>query len=130
MPTNSGRKLVIRRGGTVIAGIQAKSISMNGEAIDVSGDDENGWRTLLSEPGQRSFDLSFDGVTKDPTLRELIITGTTLLLTDVTVTFPEGDVFASDFFFSNLENTGSYNEAVKFSGSMQSSGEPTYTPAV
>jgi predicted secreted protein len=103
---------------------------MNGEAIDVSGDDENGWRTLLSEPGQRSFDLSFDGVTKDTTLRELIITGASLLLTDVTVTFPEGDVFASDFYFSNLENTGSYNEAVKFSGSMQSSGEPTYTPAV
>lgn len=129
MPANVGRNLKINRGSTAIAGIRAKTITANGEPIDVTTDDENGFRTLLSDPAVRSIDISFEGVTKDNELRQVLLTGaTTLLLTDINIDYPNGDTLTGDFYFNNLEETGNYNDAVQFSGSLQSSGEWTYTP--
>lgn len=126
----AGRKLVIRRGGTQIAAIRSKTISINGEAIDITSGDDQGFRLLDADVGERSIDISFDGVTKDAALRDIMLsTSGSLLLDNVDVLFPNGDSLACDFFFSSLEETGSYKDAVTFSGSMQSSGQWTLTKA-
>ena len=129
MPANVGRNLKIKRGGTVIAAVRNKSLSMAGEPIDITSDDDSGFRTLLAEAGQRSIDMSVEGVTKDSVLRTAMLSGSSLLLTDITVEWPNGDGLSGDFFLNSLEESGAYNDAVTFSGSLQSSGEYTFTPA-
>ena len=129
MPANVGRNLKIKRGGTVIAAVRNKTISVAGEPIDITSDDDDGYRTLLSVAGQRSIDMSVEGVTKDSILRTAMLSGTSLMLTDITVEWPNGDGLSGDFFLNSLEESGAYNDAVTFSGSLQSSGEYTFTPA-
>lgn len=128
MAAESGRNLVINKNATAIAGVRAKTITTGNEAIDISTDDELGWRTLLTNPGQRTFDISIEGVTKDTVLRAAAF-GANLLLTDITVDFPDGATLSGDFYFNNYEESGNYNDAVTFSASLQSSGVITYTPA-
>lgn len=129
MPANIGRELLVKRGSTVIAGLRSKGVAFNGEPVDVTTDDESGFRTLLSEAGTYSIDLSVEGVTKDNDLRAAVLGSTDLMLTDVNIEWPNGDTLSGDFFFASLEETGPYNDALTFSGSLQSSGEWTYTAA-
>lgn len=129
MPANIGRNLLLKTGTTVIAGLRTKGVSVNGEPIDVTTDDDSGYRTLLAEAGQMALDISFDGVTKDNELRQAMLADTTLTLAGVTIEYPNGDSITGTFLLVSLEETGTYNDAVTFSGSLQSSGQWTYTPA-
>ena len=127
MAAAKGRSLLVKKGSTVLAGMRTKGVALNGEPIDVTTDDDGGWRTLLSDVGTLSVDLSIEGITKDDTLRALIAAGgTSLMLTDITVEFLDGNGFSGNFFLNSLEETGTYNEAITFSGSLQSSGTITY----
>lgn len=129
MPANVGRNLILKVGATPIAGVRTKGISVAGEPIDVTTDDDGGYRTLLAEAGQKSLDISVEGVTKDSELRAAIMTGMTLTLTGLAVEYPNGDTLTGDFLLVSLEESGTYNDAVTFSGSLQSSGAWTYTAA-
>jgi predicted secreted protein len=127
MAAAKGRSLLIKKGSTVLAGMRTKGVAINGEPIDITSDDDSGYRTLLSDVGTLSVDLSIEGITKDDTLKALILAGgTSLMLTDITVEYPDGKTLDGDFFLASLEETGAYNEAVTFSGSLQSSGAWTY----
>lgn len=126
----AARKLVISKNSVVLAGIITKSISIAGEALDLTDDQSGGWRVLDSEVGRRSMDISFDGVVKDNTFRALILAGTAaLLLTDITMVWPNGDAITGDFYLDSLEESGAEDEALKFSGTLKSSGEITFTAA-
>lgn len=129
MPANIGRELLVKRGSTVIAGVRTKTVTFNGEPVDVTSDDDSGFRKLLAEVGQKSIDMSVEGVTKDNDLRSAALSGTSLLLTDVNIEWPNGDTLSGDFFMNSVEETGAYNDAITFTSSFQSSGEWTYTPA-
>lgn len=129
MPANIGRELLVKRGSTVIAGVRTKTITFNGEPVDVTSDDDSGFRTLLATAGQKSIDMSVEGVTKDNELRSAALSGTSLLLTDVNIEWPNGDTLTGDFFLNSVEETGTYNDAITFTSSFQSSGSWTYTPA-
>lgn len=130
MAANKGRDLLIKKGSATLAGIRTKTISAAGEPIDITSDDDNGFRTLLACPGNRSLDISFDGITKDAVLRSVVLTGgDDYLLEDITVEYPNGDTISGSFFLTNVDETGAYNDAITFSGSLQSSGQWTYTPA-
>ncbi len=129
MAASKGRSLLIKRGSTVIAGVRSKGVAINNEPIDITSDDDLGYRTLLTEAGTMSIDLSVEGVSKDATLLTLAAAGGTgLMLTNVTVEYPDGGIIAGNFFLNSFENTGPYNEAVTFTASLQSSGAFTYTP--
>lgn len=130
MAANIGRDFVISRGVTVIAGVRTKSLSFNGEPIDVTTDDDTGFRTLLATEGQKSVDMSVEGLTKDKDLRSAALSGSSLLLTDIEIEYPNGDTLTGDFFLNSMEESGTYNDAMTFTASLQSSGAFTYTPAV
>ena len=116
--------------GAVVAGLRTRGLSVNKEAIDVTSDDDDGFRKLLSEAGQVSLDMSIDGLTKDAELRAAALTSTSITLTGVTVEYPNGDELSFDEVMMNsFEESGSYNEAISFTASLQSSGAWTYTPA-
>lgn len=133
----ASRDLLIKKGATRLAGINSKSIAVAKEPIDITTDEDNGFRTLLDVAGTKTLDISFSGVTKDDVLRGLIMTGGSQLLTDITIEYPPmgaqlaGDTISGDFYLSNLtENGGSSDGAIEFDGTLMSSGEWTYTVGV
>ncbi len=131
MAKSNGRDLIINKDGSPIAAVTSKTVTVNGEPVDVTNDDSDAWRELLNNAGTRSIDISFEGYTDDDTLRAIALNPAegSLFLSDVTIDYPDGGELACDFFFSSLEETGEHDGAVEFSGEMQSSGKPTYTAA-
>lgn len=115
--------------GTPLTGMRTKTITMNNEAIDITSDDDLGWRTLLGDdPALRSMDMSVEGVTKDDTLIALAMTGGSGLISEYEMEFPGWGKVTGDFHIGTVELGATYNEAVTFSATISSSGPLTYTP--
>ena len=72
MTASAGRAVTLTWGPDsppqAIAGAKEKDLTLNGAPIDISSDDDIGWRTLLSVPGQKQVDIKISGVTKDRNL--------------------------------------------------------------
>jgi predicted secreted protein len=132
MSKKSGRNLVIKKGSDVIAAIRNKTVAWNGEPIDVTSDDDSGFRALLSDAqGQEQIDLSGDGLTDNAILRDIAFApATSKMLTDITIEWTDtGEIIAGDFKLVSYEESGTYNDARTFTFSLQSSEAWTYTPA-
>lgn len=131
----ASRDLLILKDSVRLMGINSKSIAVAKEPIDVTTDEDNGYRCLLDVAGTKTLDISFSGVTKDAILRGIINTEGGQMLTDIEVEFPligaqtvSGDKISGSFFFNGYtENGGGSDGAIEFDGTMQSSGEWTYT---
>lgn len=125
MAAKLGRKLLLEWGGEEIPGVREKGVNRNGEPVDVSSDDDAGWRKLLTEAGQNQIDISVSGVTKSHALAADWHAGTrtkTLELTDTV----SGAVITGEFYLASYNETGVYNGAVTFEATFQSSGEVDY----
>lgn len=126
-----GRKAKLYQGdvatGTVYVGVTSKTATINSESVDITNDDDSGWRTLLDEAGVKSMDLSLEGVVKDEELFNEIISGNTL--TGYELDLETVGVFAANFRFTSVEIVGATADAVRFTASLQSSGAVTYTTA-
>ena len=129
MAADVGRNLKILQGLVVLAAVRNKSVSFAGEPIDITSDDDAGFRLLLAEEGQKSIDMSVDGVIKDAVLRGQALSGSSLMLTDVNILWPNGDTLTGDFFLASYEESGAYKDAITFTASLQSSGPYVYTAA-
>ena len=64
MTASVGRNITLSWGApaTPIAGVKEKALTVSGEPIDISSDDDAGWRTLLAVPGQKQIELKVSGV--------------------------------------------------------------------
>lgn len=123
-----GRELTISRGGNVIAGVRTKNFTVSGEPIDITTDDDSGYRTLLEDSAQKQIDASVEGLAKDDVLvTDLANNGT--LLANCTVTLPSGATIIGDFRLNNVELGAEYNNAVTFTAELHSSGAWNFTPA-
>lgn len=110
-----------------IAGVKEKSFTLNNEPIDISSDDDNGWRNILETPGQKQVELKVSGVTKD---RQLIADWFSADLTQpVTLTYEDGARISGNFFLSEYSDKGNFKDAVAFDATLMSTGTITYTPA-
>lgn len=131
----ASRDLIISKNSTRLAGINSKSIAVAKEPIDVTTDEDNGYRLLLDVAGTKTLDISFSGVTKDTVMRGIVMVEGGQLLTDIEIEFPitgaqvtTGDKITGNFFFNGwTENGGGSDGAIEFDGTLQSSGEWTYT---
>ena len=123
-----GRTVVVEVAGAAVAGARTKSFTIGNEPVDITSDDDSGFRTMLSVAGTKTLDMSIEGVTKDGALIALA-SGSSGLIEDVEITFPGIGTIAGDFFVASVELGAAYNEASTFSASLQSSGAYTYTPA-
>jgi predicted secreted protein len=125
----AGRTLQLRWGtvpGVAIAGVREKGIAFAGEAIDISADEDAGWRKLLEIPGQNQIDITVSGVTKNDALKVDFMTGNRTKT--MTITYPSGGVLTGEFFLANYTDTGTYNDATTFEATFQSTGTPTWAP--
>ena len=123
-----GRTVVLEVAGAPVAGARTKSFTIGNEPVDITSDDDSGFRTMLSVAGTKTLDMSVEGVTKDGALIALA-SGSSGLIEDVEITFPGIGTIAGDFFVASVELGAAYNEASTFSASLQSSGAYTYTAA-
>jgi TP901-1 family phage major tail protein len=123
-----GRTVVLEVAGAAVAGARTKSFTIGNEPVDITSDDDSGFRTMLSVAGTKTLDMSIEGVTKDGALIALA-SGSSGLIEEVEITFPGIGTIAGDFFVASVELGAAYNEASTFSASLQSSGAYTYTPA-
>jgi predicted secreted protein len=113
--------------GDQILGVREKGIEINGEAVDVTSDENNGWRALLTEPGQKEISLSISGVTKDDRMKQDWFGNRRMQA--VTLRYPDGATVSGTFFMQSCSDTGPYNDATTFECELLSNGEVTYTPA-
>lgn len=115
----------------LIGGVRTKSMSLNGEPIDITSDDDAAVRKLMDEPAELTMEITVSGITKSDTLRvEALSTTDRVLPTEFG--FP-GSVtngkIAGDFYLASYTETGEYQGAATFEATFQSTGALTYTAA-
>lgn len=65
-----GRAVIIRRNGVVVAGARVKGISIAGAPVDITTDDDSGWRKVLEAAGQMEISISVSGIVLSEALRQ------------------------------------------------------------
>lgn len=131
-PTRGRLIQVERPTGTIVAGVRTKSISINGEPIDITSDDDLGWRKLLDQPGELTIEISVSGVIKAESLIQEGISITDRVQA-MSFEWPGASSVGSlvgDFFLSAFSLTGEYQGAAVFEATFVSSGAITFTAAI
>jgi predicted secreted protein len=111
----------------VLAGVREKGVAFNGEPVDISSGENNGWQTLATQSGQNSVTITVSGIDKDGVLRADMFAGTRTK--EMTYSYPDGGEVAGTFFLASYNEGNPYNEAATFEATFQSSGVVAYDPA-
>lgn len=128
MAGHNGRELVIDWDSVTLVGVRTRTFSITNDYVDVTTDDDSGWRTLLADPGLRSLEVTVGGIASDQVLIAEImkanIEGEPL---DVNLPTATGAKLDGTFVVSSFEGNGDHDGAYEFSATFMSSGEVTYT---
>ena len=125
MAASVGRDIIFRWGGVEVPGVRQKGIALNGTPVDITSDDDDGWRALLSVPGQNEVTLSIGGVTKSDALKADWFAGSRTKTAEIE--YPDGKIISGSFSLSTYTDTGPYNDATTFEAEILSTGVVTYT---
>ncbi len=117
---------------TTIAGAQTRSLTMNGELVDITNQDSEGnWREAVAGVSVKSMTISTDGILPQgvtfATLNDIYrnqIGGGYMWQ----VYMPGLGKYEGRYVMTNLELTGEQNGVVKFSTTLESSGPVDFTP--
>lgn len=137
MTIQRGKDLLLKLDSTgasafvTIAGLRARSISLNAGTVDVTHSESPGeWRELLAGAGVRSASLSGSGLFKDQAadaaLREVFFAGT---IRAWQVILPDFGTLQGLFQISALEYSGQHDREMTFEISMESAGQLIFTEA-
>lgn len=126
MPGTIGRKIALTWGGAAVQGCRQKNITVAGAPIDLTADEDNGWRTLLdNEAGQYEVGVSISGVTKSRALLSDWFNGNRTKA--LVLTYPDGATLSGNFFLASYKDNGPYQDAVTFDADLVSSGPVTFS---
>lgn len=114
---------------TTIAGLRSNSWTINGEDVDVTTKDDNGWQQKLSGAGVRSLAVSVSGVFQDSAIEETV-RGWAFdqTINFYQITFENADRLEFEAQISNYERTGDHDGAENYSFTLNSHGTPEYHP--
>lgn len=126
MAASAGRRTTLTWGGIAIGGVKEKGLKLGGDPIDITSDDDNGWRTLLEESAQQQVDLSVSGVTKSRALMAAIMNGNRTAT--AVWTYHDGATLTGQFYLASYEDKAPFNDAMSFDAQLQSTGEVVYDP--
>jgi len=134
MPAQKGKDLLIKiddgAGGFVtVAGLRARQLAFNAEAVDVTNAESAGrWRELLGGAGVRRAAISGAGVFKDEAsdarLRQMFFDGD---IRTYQVIVPDFGVIQGSFQITSLEYRGDHAGEVTFEMAFESAGALTFT---
>lgn len=119
MAEQLGRKVTVSVGGDVVATARTTSMTVNNESVNITSAGDDGVRRLMDEPGEKSIEITLDGLYTDDSLYDLAQGAS--LLTAVVLTY-ETYTLTGDFFLASYNEGQPYNEAITFSATLQSSG--------
>ena len=133
----NGRALTLDNASTTLVGVRTRGFTVSNEYVDVTTDDDTGWRTLLSSPGLRSIEVTVGGITQDEILLALIMAAS-VASTTVDANLPTGTAsgvvtpgtLSGAFLVSSYEQTGEHDGAAEFSATFMSTGTISYTATV
>lgn len=133
MSALAGRSITIDRnsgsGPERVAAARAKTLTFGAETIDITSDDDEGFRALLlTAVAQRSLDIACEGVLKDDELLEVAASAAGIVSGVYTINIPGIGTVTGTFAISDFEYSGPYNDAAVYSFTMRSSGEFTVAP--
>lgn len=132
MPGMKGRSVIVKRASVVVAGCRTKGITINGAPIDVTNDDDAGWRTLLEEPGQIEVSISVAGIVLSEQFRSEALSNSARV---AAMNFLYGGFlgspanthgFSGNFYLNSYNEGAEYQGAVTFEAEFLSSGAVTY----
>ena len=132
-----GRNLLVTKNSVAILGLRTASLSWSGESIDITTGEDAGVRLLLEASAQEQLDVSIEGIMKAETWRDLTLGGSgARILTDIEIEWPLADpvtnsvpaTLTGSLRLSAYEEGAPYNEAITFSGTLESTGPFSYTP--
>jgi len=122
----NGRSLTIDWDSVTLVGVRTKSYTITNDYVDVTTDDDAGWRTLLANPGLRSVEVTVSGISSDQILiaemMEANVSGEPLTVQLPTTT----GTLSGTFLVSSFEQSGEHDGAVEFSATFMSNGVVTY----
>ncbi len=121
----NGRALQIKWDSVTLVGVRTKGWTATADLVDVTTDDDNGWRTLLATPGLKSVEVTVGGISSDQVLINEFFNGTGETLTGELPTTT--GTISGTFYLSSFEQTGEHDGAVEFSATFMSSGVVAYT---
>ena len=121
----NGRALQIKWDSVTLVGVRTKGWTATADLVDVTTDDDNGWRTLLATPGLKSVEVTVGGISSDQVLINEFFNGTGKTLTGELPTTT--GTISGTFYLSSFEQTGEHDGAVEFSATFMSSGVVAYT---
>ncbi len=134
MTAQAGKDMLLKIEGapgvfTTVAGLRARTISLNARTVDATdGDSAGRWRELLAGAGMKSASLSGSGVFKDAATdaraRTVFFDG---LIPDFQVIIPDFGTVQGAFQITSLEYAGSHNGEATYEMSMASAGALTFT---
>lgn len=130
MPAQKGKDLLLKAADAdgdlvTVAGLRARQIAFNAEAVDVTHAESAGrWRELLAGAGVRRASISGAGIFKDSTsdtlVRQIFFDGA---IRDWQVVVPDFGRITGPFQLSSLEYRGDHAGEVTFDLSLESAGE-------
>jgi TP901-1 family phage major tail protein len=116
---------------TAVAGLRAKSISLNARTVDVTHADSPGrWRELIEGAGVRSAEVTGAGVFVDAPADELV-RGVFFdqTLRNWNLVIPDFGTLEGPFLVTALEYSGRHDGEAAYSLSLASAGALSFTPA-
>ncbi len=112
---------------TTIAGLRTNDWTVNGEDVDVTTKDDDGWQQRLAGAGVRSIAVSVSGIFQDSAVEETV-RGWAFdqSLNWYQITLENGDDIEFQAQISSYERTGSYDGAEEYSFTLNSHSTPRY----
>lgn len=112
-----------------IAGARTTGLSINGEAVDITNKDSGGFQELLGGAGTTKFSITGSGVFKNTAMEILLRTRAIAKSLDLyKLFFEDGEVMALTAQCTKVDYKGDHNKEVTYDISLESSGQPTFTP--
>jgi TP901-1 family phage major tail protein len=134
MSAQKGKDLLLKLDSTgvgvfvTVAGLRARSISLNTETVDITHAESAGqWRELLAGAGAKSARVTGAGIFKDAAsdalVRQYVFDGT---IRAWQIVVPDFGTITGPFQITNLEFSGRHDAEVAFDLSLDSAGELTF----
>lgn len=114
-----GRKVTVTVGTTTVATARTTSLTINNEAVNITSAGDDGIRRLMADAGEKSVEVTLDGLYTGDSLMVLALNGT--LIQEVVLDYGAYTI-EGDFFISSYNEGQPYNEAITFSATLMSSG--------
>ncbi len=131
MAAQLGTVFKIIKGGQVVAQCRAKSLKIGNEPVDITNDGSSGFRALANKFAGRAIDISLDGIADQSfDLRDHCTAHNTTgainpVINSLRIESATWAIIGS-FMAVSYEEQGSFDDAIKFSAELQSTGQWAY----